>query len=202
MKMGLLKFIAALILAIYSIAPAFAWKPYRAGEAKAAPSVQVPAVGTLEVGFSPEGSAKELVLRFIRSATKGQRMRILAYALTSQDVVDALVTKYKEGVNIAVVADYTENFESRSSKHSIAALNVLANAGVPIRVVSEYPAMHEKVIIIEDSVEWGSFNYTGAAERSNSENATVAWHNPALAQAYLLHWKSRWDQGKDYRVPY
>lgn len=58
MKMSFLKFIAALILAIYSIAPAFAWKPYRGVEVKSAPTVQIPAVGSLEVGFSPEGSAR------------------------------------------------------------------------------------------------------------------------------------------------
>lgn len=37
----------------------------------------------------------------------------------------------------------------------------------------------------------GSFNFSRAADRSNSENVLVVWDDPVLARSYLNHWTSR-----------
>jgi phosphatidylserine/phosphatidylglycerophosphate/cardiolipin synthase-like enzyme len=51
-------------------------------------------------------------------------------------------------------------------------------------------------------VQTGSFNYSKAAAKSNSENVVVIWNNPDLALSYLKHWQDRFDQGRDYRGTY
>lgn len=48
----------------------------------------------------------------------------------------------------------------------------------------------------------GSFNFSRAADRSNSENVLVVWDDPVVAQRYLQHWQSRWDGGTDWRSSY
>ncbi|UAN48805.1 hypothetical protein KGP17_27725 (plasmid) [Serratia sp. JSRIV001] len=63
--------------------------------------------------------------------------------------------------------------------------------------------MHDKVIIQDNhTVEVGSFNYTRAAARANSESVLVIREMPALAQSYLAHWQSRWDDGTDWQSSY
>ncbi|EEG1124591.1 phospholipase D family protein, partial [Salmonella enterica subsp. diarizonae] len=88
-------------------------------------------------------------------------------------------------------------------KASVAAMNLLVNAGIPVRTVERFKIMHDKIIITDGvNVETGSFNYSRSAARSNSENALVIRDIPELARTYLQHWKSRWDMGTDWRSTY
>ncbi|MDT8850234.1 phospholipase D family protein [Pantoea dispersa] len=165
------------------------WLTLSTGAAVAAPSI--------DVGFSPEGSAQQLVLRTLDSARES--IRLMGYSFTSPEVVRALVAARRRGVDVRVVVDDKGN----RSKASQAALNVLANAGIPLRTNGQYKIMHDKVIITDgQNVELGSFNYTRSAAESNSENALVVRGVPALAQTYLAHWQSRWDGGKDWQSTY
>ncbi|MCD5739059.1 phospholipase D-like domain-containing protein [Klebsiella pneumoniae] len=81
--------------------------------------------------------------------------------------------------------------------------NILVNAGVKVRLTDAYKIHHDKVIIIDRStVETGSFNFTKAAEYSNSENALVLNDMPQVASVYLEHWQSRWETGRDWKSTY
>ncbi|CAG9260871.1 Phosphatidylserine/phosphatidylglycerophosphate / cardiolipin synthase-like protein [Burkholderia diffusa] len=154
----------------------------------------------IEVGFSPEGSAEQLVLQAIGSARSS--IRLAAYSFTSPQVVNALIAAKRRGVDVAVVVDEKNNLreDARSGR---AALNLLVNNGIPARTISVYPIHHDKYFVVDgQSVETGSFNYSQAAARRNSENAVVIWRDPVLARAYLEHWQSRWVQAVPYRSNY
>ena len=154
----------------------------------------------IDVGFSPEGSAQKLVLRTIDAATSS--IRVAAYVFTSPDVTRALVAAKQRGVDVAVVADHRSNLEEARSTAGRHALTLLAKAGIPTRTVKSYPIHHDKFMVVDGmAVETGSFNFTAAA-KSNSENALVVWNDPALAETYLNHWQSRWDQGQAFKVKY
>lgn len=154
----------------------------------------------IEVGFSPEGSAQKLVLRTIDAATSS--IRVAAYVFTSPDVTRALIAAKQRGVDVAVVADHRSNLEEQRSGAGRHALTLLAKAGIPTRTVKAYPIHHDKFIVVDGmAVETGSFNFTAAA-KSNSENALVVWNDPALAETYLSHWQSRWDQGQAFTAKY
>lgn len=157
--------------------------------AAAAPSVQV--------GFSPEGSALQLVLKTIESAQ--QEIRLMGYSFTSPEVVSALVRAKRRGVDVRIVLDEKGN----RSKASQAAMNVVVNAGIPLRTNGRYAIMHDKVIIVDNhTVEAGSFNYTRSAASRNSENVLVINEVPEVAQTYLQHWQSRWDGGTEWHSSY
>ena len=154
----------------------------------------------IEVGFSPEGSAQKLVLRTIDAATSS--IRVAAYVFTSPDVTRALVAAKQRGVDVAVIADHRSNLEEQRSTAGRHALTLLAKAGIPTRTVKAYPIHHDKFMVVDGmAVETGSFNFTAAA-KSNSENALVVWNDPALAETYLSHWQSRWDQGQAFTAKY
>ncbi|MDR2991261.1 MAG: phospholipase D family protein [Burkholderiaceae bacterium] len=148
-----------------------------------------------EAGFSPEGSAARLVDRVIDSATKS--IRLAGYNFTSPAVVRHLLAAKRRGVDVAVVADARSNLQDDRSGKSRAALNLLTQAAIPVRTVDAYPLHHDKYIVADGAtVQTGSFNYTTAAARYNSENVLVLWNCPNLAKTYLDHWQSRWNQGK------
>ncbi len=160
--------------------------------------VAVPAKGKIEVAFSPDEGGEELILKTIGSARA--EIRMLAYSFTSAPVVDALVRAKKRGVDVALVAD-SSNAAGKSKGR--AALSTLVNAGCDVRVISVYPIHHDKVIVVDqETVELGSFNYSAAAAHRNSENVFVNWQNPELAQAYLRHFDRNQRQSEVYRTDY
>ncbi|MDB5827974.1 MAG: Phospholipase D/Transphosphatidylase [Variovorax sp.] len=144
----------------------------------------------IEVAFSPEAGAEALVLKVIGSAH--QSLRLAGYSFTSPNVVRALIDARKRGVDVKVLVDDRGN----RGKASIAAMNLVAGAGIPLKVISIYAIHHDKYIVVDARhTQTGSFNYSQAAARSNSENALVVWNNPKLAADFTAHWDGRWAQG-------
>lgn len=166
-----------------------------------AAAVEIDGARRIEVGFSPEGSARDLVLRAIDSASSS--IRLSAYMFTSPDVAKALITAKQRGVDVAVVADHQGNLQGGGSRAGKHALTLLVRAGIPTRTIKTYAIHHDKFIVVDGrAVETGSFNYTAAAAKSNSENALVVWNDADLAEQYLDHWQSRWDQGQAFKPQY
>lgn len=160
-------------------------------------SLQLRAEPVIEAGFSPEGSAQQLVIRTLHNARDS--IRLMGYTFTSPEVVRELIAARARGVDVQVVLDEEGN-RGRSSQ---AAMNSMAGAGIPLRTVSSYRLMHDKVIITDgNTVTTGSFNFTRAAARANSENVLVVSDMPELAQRYLAHWQSRWNAGQERMLPY
>ncbi|HHA1672036.1 phospholipase D family nuclease [Enterobacter asburiae] len=165
-------------------------------------STPVPALcaASIETGFSPEGTALKLVLKTIDTAQ--QEIRLMGYSFTSPEVTRALISAKRRGVDVRVVLDSKAN-TGKSNKASRAAMNLLAGAGIPVRTVDAYKIMHDKVIVTDGrNTELGSFNYSRAADRSNSENVLVVRDDPVVASSYLKHWTSRWAQGTDWKQTY
>ena len=152
---------------------------------------------SIESAFSPEAGSEALVIKVINSSEK--TIRLAAYSFTSPLVVQALLNAKKRGVDVRVVVDDRGNH----SKASIAALNLLVNTGIPARTISAYAIHHDKYIVSDESnVQTGSFNYSKAAAKSNSENVIVIWNNKDLAASYLRHWQSRYDKGVEFISTY
>lgn len=162
-----------------------------------APCVCANASAGVSVGFSPEGSAEALVLSVIDRAQTD--IRLAGYSFTSPEVATALIRAKMRGVDVRIVLDEKANQNSKSQ----AAINLLTAQRIPVRMNGRYAALHDKFIVADGrTVETGSFNYTRAGARHNSENALVIEAMPELAARYLQHWQSRWDDGKAYRLTY
>lgn len=162
-------------------------------------SVALPATAapSIQAAFSPERGALQLVLSTIGSARES--IRLMGYSFTSPEVVKALVDAHRRGVDVKIVLDEKGN----RKKSSLAAMNLVAGAGIPLRTNDRYAIMHDKVIIVDGhTVETGSFNYTRAGARTNSENVLVIREMPEIASCYLDHWQSRWDTGINWILGY
>ncbi len=151
----------------------------------------------IAIGFSPEGSAQAAILDFINSAQK--EILVSAYSFTSPEIVRALTQAKRRGVDVKIVVDYKGN----TAKNSIAAMNLVVNAGIPIRTIQKYAIHHDKFIIVDrESVETGSFNYSKSANTRNSENVIVLYNMPQVATQYYSHWLSRWNDAQPWRSSY
>ncbi len=111
----------------------------------------------------------------------------------------ALVAAKKRGVDIKIVLDEKGN----RNKASHSAMNIVVNAGIPLRTNGRYAIMHDKVMVVDNqTTEVGRFNWTRSAALRNSENVLVIRDMPELAQTYLQHWQLRWNGGSDWHSSY
>lgn len=151
----------------------------------------------VQVGFSPEGSARALVLKVIESAHKSIQM--IGYSFQAPDIAKALVAARKRGVDVRVVVDKRRNQVSASK----AAMLYVINNGVKLRIDGHYHIQHDKTIIVDgQTVETGSFNFAPSAETENSENVIVIRGMPEVVQQYVTHWNSRWALGVPFKPVY
>lgn len=149
---------------------------------------------SVEVGFSPEGSARQLVLDHIASAQHSIQM--LAYAFQAPDIAQALVDAKQRGVDVRIVVDKQRN----RGKASRQAMDFVTSQGVQLRTNDRFHLHHDKLVIVDGhTVQTGSFNYAPSAETLNSENVVVIRGMPEVARRYGEHWESRWGMGVGYR---
>ncbi len=142
---------------------------------------------SVQVGFSPEGSARKLVLETIEGAR--QSIRMLAYAFQAQ------VAAKQRGVDVRIVVDKKRN----QGKTSKAAMDFVTRNGIELRTNSHFHMHHDKTIVVDgNAVQTGSFNFAVSAETVNSENVVVIRDDPEISRQYIAHWQSRWELGKLY----
>lgn len=152
----------------------------------------VPPPTSLELAFSPDAGATDLILKAIRSAHKS--IQVAAYSFTSRPIGAALVQAHNQGINVQIVMDHEE---VKQRRHSLAPY--LVASGVPLRVDIVHTLQHNKYMVIDgQTVETGSFNFTNAAEHQNAENILVLWNDPKLAASYADNWQNLWDKAEAY----
>lgn len=149
--------------------------------------MRVLAAGVM-TGFSPGGTAQQVVLAAIGSAQVSIDMA--AYSFTSKPVATALLAAQRRGVRVRVVAD-----DKANSKYT--AVTFLANQGVPVRLNDRYAAMHHKFMVIDGrSVQAGAFNYSASAHVRNAENALWLQDMPLVAADFSREFARLWDEGE------
>lgn len=142
---------------------------------------------TVTTGFSPGGTALELILKFVGNAHISADMA--AYEISSRPVAQALSAAVSRGVMVRLVAD-----EIQSSKYQ-SLVKEMACAGVQVRINSMYSLMNNKFIVVDGrAVETGSFNYTSSAEKRNAENALVITGEPEVARQYQAEFNRLWSE--------
>lgn len=166
---------------------------------------KTPAIVTISdditIGFSPDGSAEALILQTINSAKKSIHMA--AYSFTSPPVADALIKAKKRGLDVVVLVDFQQTLKRDTKGKGKAALNLLVNAKIPVRTVNTRSVQHNKYMVIDElHIQTGSYNYTAAGARYNSENVMLLKNNQLAANAYLKDWRKLYAAGETYEASY
>ncbi len=131
----------------------------------------------LEIYFSPDDNVAQRLLALVNDARSS--IYILAYTFTQDDLTNALIEADQRGVEVRGV------FEADKVEDTGADYLRLRDAYIDIRMDSNPAAMHHKVIIIDNEiVVFGSYNFTSSAEHWNDENVVIV-NDPILAGEFL-----------------
>ena len=98
----------------------------------------------------------------------------------------------KRNIHVEIILDKGQ----RSDKYSSA--DFVSHAGIPTLIDASHAIAHNKIMVIdEEKVITGSFNFTKSAEQSNAENLLVI-EDSTIALTYLSNWKAH----KRHSEPY
>jgi len=157
--------------------------PAATGPSHSPPTVEAhsPAVTTC---FTPAQACADLIVSILDHAQS--QIRLQAYGFTAAPILAALVAAKQRGLDLVVLLDKSDE---RASSGSGAAY--VARAGIPVFIDYQPAIAHNKVIVVDKHiVVTGSYNFTAAAERKNTENVTII-DAAEVANRFLSNWESR-----------
>lgn len=132
----------------------------------------------VEVFFSPDDHPARRLIELVLEAE--QSIYFLAYSFTYDDLAEAMLESAQNGVTIVGVfeaSQYASNIGTEFDR--------LKETGLDVRLDGNDHNMHNKIIIVDEQIViTGSYNFSSNAENRNDENLVIV-HNPALAQMYL-----------------
>ncbi len=139
----------------------------------------------LGIYFTPPVGGAGGITKQIDASKKS--IKVMAYGFTSINLAEALVRAKKRGVDVALIQD------EKSSQNNREALQKLLDAGIEVRSDGKHAIQHNKVMLIDqDIVITGSYNFTNSAETRNAENIMIVKSEYA-ARRYADNWSSHWE---------
>lgn len=132
----------------------------------------------IDIYFSPQDRALPFILEQIEHARTS--IAFMAFSFTSAPVAEALIDATERGVHVEGV------IEKRNAAGTGSVFAQLRANGVDVREDGNCYIMHHKVMIIDDEVViTGSYNFTDNAENANDENLAII--RDATITRFFLH---------------
>ena len=139
----------------------------------------------INVCFTPPSGCGDLIAREISHAQR--EIYLQAYGLTSKKIIDQLIAAHKRNIQINILVDKS-NLTDRFSK-----IHLLKEAGIKVKIDKISGIAHNKVIIIDnEKVITGSFNFTNDADKRNAENVVLI-KDSKIAEQYIQNWNNRYN---------
>jgi len=133
------------------------------------------------IHFSPKGGCTDAIVQQIDEAQK--EIKIMIYSFTSDAIAQALLQALIRNVAVEIIID-EGNDKSRYSQ-----TNLLRQNGIKVYIDARETIHHNKVIIIDQEIViTGSFNFSKAAEQKNAENLIIL-KSAELATIYLVNYE-------------
>lgn len=140
------------------------------------PDISLQGITSIKTYFSPDGGIRRAIINEIKNAKKS--IKFMVFSFTQKDIGEALVEKAKEKINVEGIFDTCQ-----IDKYSI--FDDLKKAKLNVFKDGNQALMHEKTIIIDDNIViTGSYNFSVSAEVKNNENELVI-NSTELAKIYL-----------------
>ncbi len=134
-----------------------------------------------EVYFTSQCQPEFRLAELIRGARR--EVHLALYDLNNPEVINALLARKNE-IEIRIITE-TDNSSSWG-------VSRLRDAGIPLKMDDRNPLMHNKFVVIDDSVVWtGSYNLTERGSFVNYDNAVVIF-SPAVAANYEAEFGEMW----------
>jgi phosphatidylserine/phosphatidylglycerophosphate/cardiolipin synthase-like enzyme len=136
--------------------------------------------------FSPVDQVTDKIVAAVKGAKSS--VKFMAFTYTSDPLAQAMIARQGAGVKVHGV------IENRGASQG--AMPELFCAKVPVEVDGNKYTMHHKVIIIDDQVViTGSFNFTKTADTANDDNILII-HSSGVAALYDAEFQRVYGAGK------
>ncbi len=146
--------------------------------------------GEVSIIFAAEADEISALTGEIAQAERS--IRFMTFVFSLEELAQAMI-RQANNANFKVEGI----FEKRNSTASWSQLPALQCAGAKVRQDGNRYILHHKVIIIdEDTVITGSFNFSSSAAERNDENIVIV-RNAAIAGLYLEEWQRLWDAAEE-----
>ena len=156
----------------------------------AADTVTFKNIPRADVCFSPRGGCTNAIVKELNAARS--EILVQAYSFTSVPIAKALLDAKKKGVNVQVILDKSQKTQRYSSG------TFFKNQGIPILIDAKHTIAHNKIIIIDQQIViTGSFNFTKAAEEKNAENLLIV-RSKDMAGIYTKNWLQHKEHSETY----
>jgi len=110
------------------------------------------------------------------------------YTFTSRELAAKIINAKERGV---VVRAYLDD-SMKGGKYSQA--KPLEDAGIPVKFDNHVGLMHNKFVVIDnETLITGSYNWTKRAENQNDENVVI-FHNKDAAKLYADKFEEYWSR--------
>ena len=120
---------------------------------------------TIRTFFSPRGGGQEAVKETVAQAQ--QRLSFMTFSFTDKEIAGIMVDKKNQGVRVEGVFDQCLGYGRYSMYHT------LKQNKIYTRMDGNEALLHHKVILVDDTVITGSYNFSNNADRSNNENMLI-----------------------------
>lgn len=143
-----------------------------------------------KICFTPYENCTGDIVKMIDAAKES--IYVQAYSFTSRALEQALLRAHQRGIKVSMIFDHSQ-FENNYHGHKrfYSSAQFFIEQGIPVWEDSLINIAHNKVMVVDQEiVETGSFNYTTSAQRFNAENVLII-KNRELAKAYLDNWYRR-----------
>jgi phospholipase D len=146
----------------------------------------------IQVRFSPGGHCTQFVEKAISRAQK--TILVQAYAFTSLPIADALIQAHQRGIDVRILVDRSQLASKYTQVRHVVAQGIFVAVDVVPGIA------HNKVMIIDDNqVLTGSFNWTKAAEKNNAENLLLI-NDTKTNEIYKTAWHQRAEQAQPVEI--
>lgn len=117
--------------------------------------------------FTPGEACEKEILNEINHENK--IVWVQAYYLTSRPIITAIISAKERGANVRVIVDKSQERNKR-----ISVIQMLENHAIPVWIDNTVAIAHNKVIILgNNEVLTGSYNFTKSAQTRNAENLLI-----------------------------
>ena len=141
------------------------------------------------VCFSPSTCCEDNIVELVNGSK--DTIDIAIYAFTNQKIYDSLLQAKERGVKIRVVADKAQ------SKGKYSFVPKLQEAGFDVRIKKKVKIEHNKFGVFDKKfIITGSYNWTEAATKMNSENC-VADKRKKIVAKYGKRFEELWKMYDD-----
>lgn len=157
---------------------------------EATPNPRVTIDGTpLDIYFSPDDNVSDSLLDLLNGAQHS--IYFMAYSFTSDPLGEAIRERAAAGVTVAGVMDESQILSNIGTE-----FDAFRQAGLDVRRDGIAGLLHHKVIVIDEQIViTGSYNFTASAETRNDENVVVIY-DPVIAGQYYAEFQRVYAQAQ------